>query len=64
MSFENFSSELNPSREVKAMSVTVKNTRKPYITSKEREQQHRQIFKKFCFELLLKQDEKGKIKGK
>lgn len=50
--------------EVKAMSITIKNTRKPYITPKEREQQQRQIFKKFCFELLLKQDEKTKLRSK
>lgn len=43
--------------------VIVKNTRKPYITPKERKHQQRQIFKKFRFELLLKQDEKAKVKN-
>ncbi len=44
--------------------VIVKNTRKPYITPKEREQQQRLIFRKFCFELLMKQNEKAKVKSK
>ncbi len=44
--------------------VIVKNTRKPYITPKEREQQQRLIFRKFCFELLMKQNEKAKSKNK
>lgn len=49
--------------EVKAMSITIKNTRKPYITPKERKQQQRLIFRKFCFELLMKQNEKAKVKS-
>lgn len=46
------------------MAVTVKNTHKPYITPNERKQQNCQIFKKFCIELLLRQDEKAKVKNK
>lgn len=46
------------------ISIAVKNTRKPYITPQERKQQQRQILKKFCFELLLRQDERAKSKNK
>lgn len=43
--------------------VTVKNTRKPYITPVERKQQQRQFFKKFCFELFLKREDRNSRKN-
>lgn len=42
--------------------LTIRNTRKSYITPQERKEKQRQILKKFYFELLLKQNGKEKYK--